>query len=174
MTNTSRKRSRSCDHDVCEFLPISKRINNIHIRSNGNGSREECRLENGIHGMPNVNINGENHGHHIPNQYPDPINYQRINYPNNSSDPQQPSFSGTHHSTANCHGGPIINYNGSNGSAQWMSSDGGTHLGNMPLPFEPELDERQNPIYYQVNEMLYSLHVERMRRTVKHLPHQLQ
>ncbi|GFS40968.1 uncharacterized protein NPIL_353591 [Nephila pilipes] len=33
MTHCSRKRPRPCDEDCCELMPISKRINDLHIRS---------------------------------------------------------------------------------------------------------------------------------------------
>ncbi|KAF8788606.1 uncharacterized protein LOC129957465 [Argiope bruennichi] len=33
MAQCSRKRPRPCDEDCCELMPISKRINDLHIRS---------------------------------------------------------------------------------------------------------------------------------------------
>lgn len=33
MTHSSRKRPRPCDDESCELMPISKRINDLHIRS---------------------------------------------------------------------------------------------------------------------------------------------
>lgn len=35
LTENSRKRQRACDDDGCDFMPISKRINNLRIRANG-------------------------------------------------------------------------------------------------------------------------------------------
>uniref|UniRef100_A0A2R5LDE8 Uncharacterized protein n=1 Tax=Ornithodoros turicata TaxID=34597 RepID=A0A2R5LDE8_9ACAR len=39
LTDGSRKRTRACEDEGCEFMPISKRINNLKIRSSGS---EEC------------------------------------------------------------------------------------------------------------------------------------
>lgn len=33
MNHISRKRQRSCEDEACELMPISKRINDLHIRS---------------------------------------------------------------------------------------------------------------------------------------------
>ncbi|XP_067128738.1 uncharacterized protein [Centruroides vittatus] len=34
ISNESRKRPRTCEEEECDFMPISKRMNDLHIRSN--------------------------------------------------------------------------------------------------------------------------------------------
>ncbi|XP_035228307.1 uncharacterized protein LOC118200444 [Stegodyphus dumicola] len=45
---SSRKRPRSCEDDSCELMPISKRINDLHIRScfpESSSSIDDCMPE---------------------------------------------------------------------------------------------------------------------------------
>ncbi|CAN8030945.1 unnamed protein product [Ixodes persulcatus] len=41
LTENSRKRQRTCEEDGCDFMPISKRINSLRIRVNGNEAGQE-------------------------------------------------------------------------------------------------------------------------------------
>lgn len=57
----SRKRPRTCEDEACELMPISKRINDLHIRS-GN--------------LSDVN---SHHSEHVPHIQSQPIMYNGMN-----------------------------------------------------------------------------------------------
>uniref|UniRef100_G3MLN9 Uncharacterized protein n=1 Tax=Amblyomma maculatum TaxID=34609 RepID=G3MLN9_AMBMU len=41
LTDGSRKRQRSCDDEGCEFMPISKKINNLRIQASSSDTVDE-------------------------------------------------------------------------------------------------------------------------------------
>jgi len=179
----SRKRSRTCNNeDGCEFTPISKRINNLHIRSNlltgdsesveDRGNREEgCSHWTPIesdasHDAPNTNgVYNQQlpNGHHsvthslLTNGYTEEagvagcehgqnvhlVHQQNaIHIPNNTSHFQDPH-------------GQLLQ-DGFLNNMQFPS--------DFVFPYQPELDEHSNPIYYRINGLLYDLHVSRLQR----------
>ncbi|XP_044758971.1 uncharacterized protein LOC123316805 [Coccinella septempunctata] len=108
MTN-NRKRPRN-NKDEGECLPLSKRINNLHINNRLMFENQQGHSQNPMqvgpgppsYDMPQINDPSENH------QYPQ----------------QMPNYS-------------------------------------------PELDESQNPHYFNINKLLYEMYLERSRRETR-------
>jgi len=128
-----RKRQLSeSDPEMCEFMPLSKRINNLHLNSNSLSVKQKssdrqvfcnpcgCRLQPSTStsvvqcSLCNPNLCG------ISRQVlPDLINI-------------------------------------SNESSQQHYKD--------ELTYSPDMDHKSNPHYYGPNKLLFSLHVERVKR----------
>uniref|UniRef100_A0A0C9S055 Uncharacterized protein n=1 Tax=Amblyomma americanum TaxID=6943 RepID=A0A0C9S055_AMBAM len=47
LTDGSRKRPRSCDDESCEFMPISKKINNLRIQASSNETVDDDTSSSG-------------------------------------------------------------------------------------------------------------------------------
>lgn len=127
-----RKRHLSeCDPEMCEFMPLSKRINNLHLNSNNLSDKHKsserpafcnpcgCRMEPSTSSsvvqcsLCNPNLCG------ISRQVlPDLINM--------SNEKNSPS--------------------------------------NQDFIYSPEMDDKSNPHYYAPNKLLFSLHIERVKR----------
>lgn len=71
MTHCSRKRQRSCEDESCELMPISKRINDLHIRSGlpessivDNGSEAQSSSQNNCNNVCMADLNKESYVKH--------------------------------------------------------------------------------------------------------------
>ncbi|KAJ3645991.1 hypothetical protein Zmor_023605 [Zophobas morio] len=102
----NRKRGRSLQEDEVEFMPLSKRINNLHI-NNG------LLLENSNRvGAPEWGPGPPNFAHQLPESPPSSVQ-----------------------------------------SLDW----------NVPQ-YSPDLNENQNPHYFNINKLLFEMYVERLQR----------
>jgi len=172
-------------------MPISKRINNLHIRSgtvlnsddedqeensakSPQGSSSSCEehpsdprflpVNNSFHNLGMQVSTATSVGHHTSDMECVASPSMSTMYHNG---PQHPLF----------HNGDLQHAsNGLNGTANnnglcemnhnmqhWTNAQ----MYQEPISYEPDLDESQNPYYYHVNEMLYDLHVARMQRITK-------
>lgn len=128
---------RSREEDVNEFMPLSKRINNLHLNNNQAGFPAEHHA--GLH-MPIL----EGHQANFPTQY------------SSSSS----SGGSTCHSIPSGGSSPSCTRLSAHGHIQEPLTINGEVLGE----YCPDLAEHENPHYFNRNKMLYDLYVERMRR----------
>lgn len=129
-------RKRSREDESCDFMPLSKRINNLHI-ANGNQ-----HLAHNIHQnnepMASSTMGDNNYlPHQLPSYSPYIVQHNQI--PNN---------------------GNLIHENFHQPNGQCYSNNNN----NVMEIYSPELSQDQNPHYYSKNKLLYDMHLERMRR----------
>ncbi|CAM1318658.1 Uncharacterised protein g6989 [Pycnogonum litorale] len=136
MTLVRRKRNISCtEDDGCEFMPISKRIKNIHIRSNNN--------------VPSV----DNQHEHSTSRCSSPnlCNSTPCSPPNSQSslDDRNRNFYGSFQHMTNNPVDLCISDLGCNGNVR----------------YKPLLNASDNPHYYHSNKVLFEAFMERNRRS---------
>lgn len=142
--NFSRKRGRTCD-DSCEFTPISKRINNLHIRScllnaEENANDSECIKHPTCHcseAGPSSEYRLLEGG--VPAEI-----HPRVQLPD----------------------GSYVNLP----SSLMAGASNEVHYVSKPHPdfmYNPELSPTENPHYYQANGLLFDCHLHRMQRSGK-------
>ncbi|EAT36246.1 AAEL011665-PA [Aedes aegypti] len=137
-------RKRSREEDVNEFMPLSKRINNLHLNNNNGG----------------VGFSTEHHHPAVVGMHMPILEGHQANFAQCSS---SSSSSGS-----TCHSIPSGGSSPSNGGTRHMPSHqlqdtlivNGETLGE----YCPDLAEHENPHYFNRNKVLYELYVERMRR----------
>ncbi|XP_069685155.1 uncharacterized protein [Periplaneta americana] len=161
----SRKRVRSgnCDEECCDFMPLSKRINNLHI-NNGNcfghkHIKHSVTKQDGIYDEPNpddwscmgadrdcLEVNGN--GLHCNQNYRN-VNDSHVGVQSACSS----SSSISHQQSVDSTGGsPELQSN------NWLASQ--------PLPhYNPALNASDNPYYYESNKLLFALYMERLHRS---------
>ncbi|KAJ9589494.1 hypothetical protein L9F63_017311 [Diploptera punctata] len=159
ISNRKRVRSNNCDEECCDFMPLSKRINNLHI-NNGNcysgigyqhsmsdqaemyeGSseawgcmdpREEC-----------LELNG---GKSLHPSYSDGNGCHSIVQPASDTGTSQP-----HAAIESPPGTPDVQ------TANWIDS-------RILSQYTPDLNATDNPYYYENNKLLFALYMERLHR----------
>ncbi|XP_062564630.1 uncharacterized protein LOC134227274 [Armigeres subalbatus] len=139
-------RKRSREEDVNEFMPLSKRINNLHLNNNG-----------GV-GFPGT----EQHHPAIVGMHMPILEGHQANFP-------QCSTASSSSGGSTCHSIPSGGSSPSNGGTRSLPS---IHSGQETLivngetlgDYCPDLNEHENPHYFNRNKVLYDLYVERMRR----------
>lgn len=154
-------------------MPLSKRITNLHI----NQSSSPMQSDNDI---SDYNMNGNNH-HHQQHQQQQQQQHHQFQNPNqfgpfgqmtqvpNGESNQFSEFSNLSH--------PIDEEreyrqylrecnNASSSSGSSCTNNGRSNENHMATydPYEPELNQEQNPFYYSKNKLLYDLYLERLRR----------
>lgn len=170
-------------------MPISKRINNLHIRSRSAllNSDDEGQEENGVeHSTTDsscscqeqelgflVDSNGTFHGTGLEAAGATPVMDAQptvmcstsltvpVNYQNGHQHhhQQQQVFNGEMPNTNHCESYQLPGLGPQ--IPTWDAVNGMLQELNS---YEPDLDERQNPYYYHANEMLYHLHIARLQR----------
>ncbi|KAG8221894.1 hypothetical protein J437_LFUL006712 [Ladona fulva] len=156
-TNSCRKRLRNnAEEEGCDFTPLSKRINNLHIHSS-------CC--SGIAHIEHHDRNEETSqmlGYESP-PWTDEAHSSPVVMPTNqllddridNCPPTPPEVSA---GASNC---PTIS--SIDLSAQgWISEEA---ISN----YNPSLDSTDNPFYYETNKILFSLYWERMQRVGQNL-----
>lgn len=153
--DTFRKRSR--DEDPCDFMPISKRINNLSISNSAFGEHETFSAHNSS----------------------DTQNYSMvINSYDNQSNQSRHTMNGhsnhLHSTTHTLHPNHLNQHNSTESAksaTQMLPAQDNMHLSDEAHGSEqmecycPELSADENPHYYNKNKLLYDLHIERQRRT---------
>lgn len=144
-------RKRSREEDVNEFMPLSKRINNLHLNNNNGG----------VGGFPT-----EQHHHPaavVGMHMPILDGYQGPSFPQCSSSSNSSGGSTCHSipsgGSSPSNGGGIRSVPSAHGHQDTLIVNGET-LGD----YCPDLAEHENPHYFNRNKVLYELYVERMRR----------
>ncbi|XP_055607628.1 uncharacterized protein LOC129755261 [Uranotaenia lowii] len=150
-------RKRSREEDVNEFMPLSKRINNLHLNAASQqgfaGQEHNPGTAVGLH-MPFL----EGHHVHLP-----PVHH--YHHPH-----QLAGHSGGSSSSggSSCHSIPSGGSSPSGGSRSGLSLPRElpplTVNGELLGDYCPDLAEHENPHYFDRNKLLYELYVERMRR----------
>ncbi|KAF4519543.1 hypothetical protein B566_EDAN009446 [Ephemera danica] len=138
-----RKRSRSkCDDGVCDFMPLSKRINNLHLD------------------RPTAGVNGQ-FGQPIPNGG---INLEGAAFENGAHWPQESfarqdtrGFPNEQQAQQGPQQNSPLNVNHTAAGSTWESEQ-------MMAQYTPILDQTENPHYYESNKMLFELFMERLQR----------
>ncbi|KAK6643285.1 hypothetical protein RUM43_004790 [Polyplax serrata] len=157
----TRKRTRSCEEE--EFLPLSKKINNLHINNWGkvdppqehlvkwNNPSEELanfyseELSNGRQGTETRNTSlYKNVQGNIQNGYNETELIQHFKHINNGT------YKNSNYSEEKY-------ANGESGSTE------SGHSSWSPM-YNPDLDVNENPYYYESNKLLFDLYVERLQR----------
>lgn len=196
MFSIFRKRSR--DEDTCDFMPISKRINNLTLTSQSLGEQELSTIHNvnsnvgtnhHLMAINNQEIQSQHFAQHTLNSYPNEMSQHYLNHQG------QPSHNGNYHQSH-----IVQSTNHSNGfhNDSHLSLGTNIHKSNHPhhhhpaqLPQQlhpqvhqqanddlsnnqmeevycPELKADENPFYYNKNKLLFDLHAERQRRHQSH------
>ncbi|XP_067006033.1 uncharacterized protein [Anabrus simplex] len=147
---SSRKRVRSnnCEEECCDFMPLSKRINNLHI-NNGNCCiglghllPKHSALEQDI---PFEGIPVDDAGSSLHTSETLHLGFCTDSERNDEQ---------LHHRGTNCN---IVNH-----SHTWMTSQVLAH-------YSPDLNASDNPYYYESNKLLFALYMERMQRSGQEL-----
>ncbi|XP_058825583.1 uncharacterized protein LOC131685710 [Topomyia yanbarensis] len=128
-------RKRSREEDVSEFMPLSKRINNLHL----NNSQAAAGFQ----------VDHHQAGLHMPLL----DGHQAAVFPQGNS-----SSSGS-----TCHSIPSGGSSPS-GTRSSHGQEPLTVNGELLGDYCPDLGEHENPHYFSRNKELYELYVERMRR----------
>lgn len=139
---SSRKRVRNnnCEEECCDFMPLSKRINNLHI-NNGN-----CC--NGL-GFPHPKHSTiEQEG---GSRDEGPCDSVLLGF-SSDSDLEQSGMN-VNHAVEHYRGGS----SNDNSPHSWMTEQILSH-------YSPDLNASDNPYYYENNKLLFALYMERMQR----------
>lgn len=179
-------RKRSREEDNSDFMPISKRINNLSITNeNGFGEHETIHIHNGTNAAQypmainqydnqsnhtNHTLNGHsNHHHHLHTSGTPHTNHlahvtnglqgHASHHPHHHQHNQVPKSSSIGAVPVSAAPGAI--------TQDRMHLDGAAmNANNDQLEcYSPELSANENPHYYNRNKLLYDLHIERQRRT---------
>jgi len=173
--NGNGKRERMDQDDDQEFMPLSKRINNIHLSP-------ERMLTNGhqIHGNPSM-MHSSHHPHNIGNGYPEKSSEQISSYQNCNGVPGHPHL----HQDSTRSPLEFIGRNGPLPSSSASSSSSHHHqihqnsqvpsmiashpdlieaTGHSDIEYRPSLNQSSNPHYYESNRALFNLYIERQLR----------
>lgn len=143
-------RKRSRDEDSCDFMPISKRINNLSISNPGFGEHETFSAH--------IGSNASNYA-------------MAINSYDNQSNQSRHTIDGHPNHLHSAIHAMHANHSAQSNKAPQMPAQGSMHLndaahGNGQMEcYCPELSPTENPHYYTKNKLLYDLHLERQRRT---------
>ncbi|XP_050392794.1 uncharacterized protein LOC126811331 [Patella vulgata] len=142
----SNKRLRSeVDDEGDESLPISKRINGLHIQNERSSYlNQEDQLSPLIHPS---NMNG----------HTESWQQQASQQPNHHAHLSPLSVSAEH--------SRHLETNLNNNIENRQSSSSSVLLNPDLLGYEPELTVTENPHYFHINEVLYRAHVDRATRT---------
>jgi len=170
--------------DCC--MPISKRINSLHIRPEQDLNGDIDALENQQHIMNNNNGFVNPHGPCCSSTlgYADSGAVARdsslsLSQPNspqwcspaaNGCLPHMPGPSNQGQSQQSPHGQGPLGHPMNNPYDQSSQDTLQQYQDLQQLnaePYEPELDSSQNPHYYQANELLFNAHLSRVRRQGK-------
>lgn len=181
-------RKRSREEDTSDFMPISKRINNLSIsNANGFGEHETIHNQNGTHATnyPMAINQYDNQSNHTINGHPNHLHSQlHTNHSTHSTNGLHGHVPSHHHHHQQQH----QHHNHHNqvpktttdvaGAAAAAAAAGAITQDQMHLDgaamnvnngqlhcYSPELSVNENPHYYNKNKLLYDLHIERQRRT---------
>lgn len=153
----SRKRSR--EEDSNDFMPLSKRINNLHLNNNFSQNYDTGYINsNQIHYNLQNNNNIDNDANAVNNNnlgyfnsiHETQLNLVRPNIQSSSASSHQHQHQHHHHHQHQQHQQQIV--------------DQQTQVALVLNTYNPELSEKDNPHYFDKNKMLYDLYVERIRR----------
>lgn len=148
---SSRKRGRNnCEEECCDFMPLSKRINNLHI----NGTIYTTCEQHSEHGIFKQDGTVEEWSSLQS------MKDERLQ-PTHSLDP---TCAADKNSNNDFHvvGGNFIENNcttlsSSNQEYPWMSE-------HVLSQYAPSLTASDNPYYYENNKLLFALYMERLQR----------
>ncbi|XP_076309684.1 uncharacterized protein LOC143224985 [Tachypleus tridentatus] len=140
-SSVSRKRSRNCQEEGCEFMPISKRINNLHIRS------QQALEQRNVEHLQASSSSNPTAGPSTSNDYVSGANVCFQHAAKNSTDPKD-----------------TIEY----GCSAPILINGVTIVKTFNEPmYRPELSASENPHYYNINCILFQAHQQRIQRLAK-------
>lgn len=178
-------RKRSRDEDSSDFMPISKRINNLSISSQCFGEQETLNAQSMVIPSYLMAINNQdnefnyfahntsaNHGY--SNEMQQHHEYQSHEQPTNNHNIHLHSHQNQIHSINHSNGFNNINHSsiGSQDHTQKQNQNeqpSSVELNNNQMDvYCPELTADENPIYYNKNKLLFDLHIERQRRNQNH------
>ncbi|KAK7793024.1 hypothetical protein R5R35_004456 [Gryllus longicercus] len=146
-SNRKRVRSNNCEEECCDFMPLSKRINNLHIN---NGS---CC--NGL-------VHPEHSNFKQDGAFED-CHSGDVNVLSHSSDPLQLPFSTMPENVIQPGVKHFDFHNGENSNESSSSVNGWMSEQVLSL-YSPDLGATDNPFYYENNKLLFALYMERMQR----------
>ncbi|KAJ6631725.1 hypothetical protein Bhyg_15777 [Pseudolycoriella hygida] len=170
MTAITDSRKRSREEDGSDFMPLSKRITNLHINASSEPMQDDVtdynmNLSEQHHPQPNLT-----HQHQIL-QFQNYNQFGTFNQPIESN--QFSEFSNLSHSIDDQE--RQLQYqqylsernnassSSGNSSTNISSSDNANDMEPFD-PYDPELSQKENPFYYDKNKLLYDLYLERVRR----------
>lgn len=141
----SRKRGRdNCEEERCAFMPLSKRINSIHLTgSNSNGI-----------GHPITLLEQEDCFNHSYGQSSNCIHDAQA-YSNDSAGAPDFNVYGGRFGE-NCTSSVVLQ------SQEWVAEQIPEQNG---YSYNPELNASDNPYYYESNKLLFDLYIERLQRS---------
>lgn len=161
LTVPTRKRQRDDDPDFDQSLPISKRINQLHIRQLYDGSETSGPSDN-------TPWSSNNNVHWVDFPYQIPLPEHHFNTVPATSAPGFHVPFGTNAqdpASFNAQGFPNHRFDMENlPAAAYCCPTNEDFDDPNKMRYEPELSPTENPFYYAANEHLFHLHVERLRR----------
>lgn len=137
-------RKRIREEDGSEFMPLSKRINNLHLNNNNGGMGFPTEHHPVVAGM-----------HHMPL-----LEGHLASFPQGSS--SSSSSGSTCHSIPSSGGSSPSN--GTRPPSHGPMVDALVVNGEILGEYCPDLSEHENPHYFNRNKVLYELFLERIRR----------
>lgn len=158
LTLPTRKRQRSQESDYDQSLPISKRINQLHIRPSFDGLEPSGSNEQWPNNCAPLWAN-------VPTgeMLPVPNHLQAFSATSVSPDLQLSYAQGAPSFANHCY----PNHPETMGHlppAGYACSEQLDEDDPQTMRYEPELTADENPFYYSMNEQLFLLHVARLRR----------
>lgn len=185
-------RKRSRDEDNCDFMPISKRINNLSLRGQCLGEMDTEPQINGTNNNLAANYLMAINNQPIQSNYfatapvPDHIAINNGSYQQSPHSHHHPSQNPHHLQNHQSHvqslglsnefanGLAIATSVNQHQSQRILHKQQSIHseLNNNEMDgdgrYSPELTADENPYYYSKNKLLFDLHIERERRNQSH------
>lgn len=151
-------RKRSREEDGSDFMPLSKRITNLHINAS---SSTPMQSDNDITDY-NMNLNQQHQTDHSI-QFHNPNQFGSFSHSNGELN-QLSIAQTTEEQKRQLHYQQYLN-ECNNASSSNGSSGTNVSTNASPMePYDPELSQEENPFYYTKNKLLYDLYMERLRR----------
>lgn len=150
-----RKRNRSTEEE--DFLPLSKKINNLHINNWGNIENPPDPLAT----FQNASEQWLSLQHENESRDSSPFDNAQDNFQQsfNETDVNErfkPLNDDSYHSNS------FSQFNYGNGECN--SQDGVVQNGWSSTTYSPDLNMEENPYYYEKNKLLFELYVARLQR----------
>lgn len=179
-------RKRSRDEDTCDFMPISKRINNLTLEQEPPSAQHvnSSIASNQFMAINNQEIQSQHFAQHsLAHSYPNNMSAHYVD----QHGAGQPAIHPQHHQQYHHQSHHVQSTNHSNGFHNGSHLAIGTNAHHKPNHqshhsphiepnnnnhmedvYSPELTPDENPFYYDKNKLLFDLHVERQRRHQSH------
>ncbi|CAG2103565.1 unnamed protein product [Medioppia subpectinata] len=139
LTTSSRKRDRTAAPEDTDYIPVTKRMNSLHIDVMSDGANN---LNDALIGQQINGLEMESNHHQM-----DPFAHQLRQHHQQCVEHTMAHMNGHH----NHHNHSVV-------------IDNSHHHSQCLAVYSPELDSNSNPIYYESNRILFEAHIQRLHR----------